>query len=140
MLGNDLFAARLEETRDLRPGIIGFDQRAADIAERATPRRIANQPDDRVGKIVGGIGGKEVASRFQSEPFGADTGRHDGLAHRERLENLDARAAARAERHHIDGPFSNRRSNVVERSGDDDSRPRREFAHPRAGIASNDRE
>jgi hypothetical protein len=140
MLGSDLFAARLEQTRDLRPGIVGFDERAAGIAERATPRRIAEQPDHRLGKIVGGIGGKEMASRFQGEPFGADTGRHDGLAHRERLENLDARTAPRAERHHINGAFINRRSHIVKRSCDDDSRTRCEFAHPCAGIASDDRE
>jgi hypothetical protein len=140
MLGNDLFAARLEETRDLRPGIVGFDKRTAGIAERAAARRIAKQPDHRVGKIMGGIGGKEVASRFEGEPFRADTGRHDGLAHRERLENLDARTAAGAERHHVDGAFSNRRPHVVERTRDDDSRTRGELAHPRAGVASNDRE
>jgi hypothetical protein len=124
MLGDDLFAARLEETRDLRPGIVGFDKCTAGIAKGATPRRIAKQPDDRVGKIVGGVGGKEMPSRLEGEPFGADTGRHHGLAHRKRLENLDARAAARAERHHIDGPFSNRRAHVVQRSRDDDSRTR----------------
>ena len=73
MLGNDLFAARLEQTRDLGPGIVGFDKRAAGLAERATPRRIAKQPDHRVGKVVGGIGGQEMASRFEGEPFRADT-------------------------------------------------------------------
>jgi len=140
MLGNDLFAARLEQTRDLGPGVVGFDKRAAGIAKNATPRGIAKQADHRVGKIVGGIGGQEMASRFEGEPFRADTGRHDGFAHRERLENLDARTAARAERHHIDGAFGDRRAHIVQRSCDDDSRTRREFADARARIAPDDRE
>jgi len=81
MLGNDLFAARLEQTRDLRPGIVRFNQRTAGIAKRAPPSRIAKQPDHRVGEIVGGIGGEEMASRLECKPLGADSGRHDGLAH-----------------------------------------------------------
>ena len=140
MLGNDLFAARLEQARDLRPGIVRVDKRTARIAERAAPRGIAKQPDDCLSEIVGGVGGEKMPSRFERKPFGADTGRHDGFAHRQRLENLDARAAPSAERHHIDGPFSNRGPHVVERSGDGDSRTRRELANARAGIAADDRE
>src|SRR5262245_62504296 len=98
MLGNDLFTARLELARDLRPERVRIDKRTAGVAERPAPRGIAKQPDHRLREVVRGIGGEKVASRFESEPFGADTGRHDGFAHRERLENLDARAAARTER------------------------------------------
>ena len=140
MLGNDLFAARLELARDFRPGIVGVDKRTAGIAERPAPPGIAKQPDHCLREVVRGIGGEKVASRFECQPLGADRGRHDGLAHRERLENLDARAAPRAERHHVDGPFSDRRPHVVQRSCDDDSGKQREFAHPRAGIASDNRE
>ena len=140
MLGNDLFTARFEQTRNLWPGIVGFDKRAAGVAERTTPGLIAKQPDHRVGKIVGRIGGKEMTSRFKREPFRADAGRHDGLRHRERLENLDACTAARAQRHHIDGPLRDRRPHVVERSRDHDSRSRPKFTDPLARIASNDRE
>src|SRR5690242_2483564 len=122
MLGNDLFAARLELARAFRPGIVRLDKRPAGVAERATARGIAEQPDYGVRKIVGGIGGEEVASRLEREPLGADTGRHDGLDHRERLENLDARATARAERYHVYGPFGNGRPHVVQRSRDDDAR------------------
>ena len=107
MLGNHLFTACFELAGDRRPGIVRVDERAARVAKRVTPRRIAKQPDHRVREIVGGIRGEEMASRFEREAFGADTGRHDGFAHRERFENLDARAAARAERHHVDRPFSN---------------------------------
>ena len=56
-----------------------------------------------VRKIVWRVGGQEMAARFEREPFGADGRRDDRLAHRERLENLDARAAAGAQRHDVDG-------------------------------------
>ena len=109
MLGNDLFAVRFELARDRRPGVIGFDERAAGVAERAAPRRVAKQPDHRVREIVGGIGGQEMAARLERQAFGADGGRHHGLAHRQRFENLDPRAAAGAERHDVHRRFANRR-------------------------------
>jgi hypothetical protein len=72
MFGNDLFAVRLELAGDSGPGKIGFDKRAAGVAKRTAPRRVAQQPDHRVGKIVGGIGGQEMASRFERQTFRAD--------------------------------------------------------------------
>jgi hypothetical protein len=36
------------------------------------------------------------------QPFGADRGRDDGLAHGHRLEDLQARAAADPQRHDVD--------------------------------------
>ena len=140
MLGNDLFAVRFELTRDLGPGIVGFDERAAGVAEQAPPRRVAQQPDHGVGEFVCRVGGEEVAARLEREAFRADTGRDDGLGHREGFENLDPRAAAGAERHHVDRSFADRRPHVVERSGDRDSRPRREVAHARARVSADDGE
>jgi hypothetical protein len=140
MLGNDLFAVRLELARDLGPGIVGFDERAAGVAEQAAARRVAQQPDRRVGEFVRCVGGEEMASRFEREAFRADTGRHDGLRHRKRFENLDPRAAAGAERYHVDRPFADRRPHIVERPGDGDSRARGEVAHARARISADDRE
>jgi hypothetical protein len=140
MLGNDLFAVRLELAPDLGPGIVGFDERATRVAKQATPRWVSQQPDHRMGKFVCGVSGEEMAARFEREAFGADTGRHDRLRHRERFENLDPRTAAGAERYHVDGPFADRRPHIVERSGDGNSRARREVAHARARISADDGE
>ena len=65
MLGSDLFAVRLELARNLGPGVVGFHQRTAGVAKRVTPRRITQQPDHRVRKVVRGVGREEMASRFE---------------------------------------------------------------------------
>src|SRR5438309_12128355 len=98
MLGNYLFTAFFELARDRRPGIVRLAKRAARVSKRLPPGRVAEQPDDRLGEIVGGICSEDMAARFEREALGADGRRDDGLAHRERLENLDARPAAGAQR------------------------------------------
>ena len=107
---------------DRCPGIIRFDQRASGGSERLTACRITQQPDDGVREIMWGVGGQELAAGFEGEAFGANRRRHHSLAHGERFENLDARSAASAQRHHVDGPFGNRRTHVVERAGDRNAR------------------
>jgi hypothetical protein len=65
MLGSDLFAVRLKLARNLGPGVVGFDQRTAGVAKRVTARGITQQPDHRVRKVVCGVGGEEMTSRFE---------------------------------------------------------------------------
>ncbi len=129
-----------ELARDHRPGIVRFDERAARVSKRLPPGRVAEQPDDGARKIVWRIGGQEMAARFEREAFGADRRRDNRLAHRERLEDLDARPAAGAKRHHVDGCFGDRRAYIVDRPRHDHAGLRGKLAHARAGIAADDRE
>jgi hypothetical protein len=140
MLGNHLFTARFELARDRRPGIVRFDQCAPLVSKRLAPGRVAEQPDDGGRKVVWRVGGQEMVARFEREPFGADCRRDDRLAHRERLENLDARPAAGAQRHHVHGCLANRRAYIVNRARDDHAGLRGKLPHVRAGIAADDRE
>ena len=140
MLGNHLFTVFFELARDHRPGIVRFDERAARVSKRLPPGRVAEQPDDGGRKIVWRIGGQEMAARFEREAFGADRRRDDRLAHRERLENLDARPAAGAQRHHVHGCLADRRAYIVDRARDDHAGLCGKLAHARAGIAADDRE
>jgi hypothetical protein len=48
-----------------------------------------------------------VTARLEAEAFGADGRRDDRLGHRQRLENLQPRAAAGAQRHDVDRAFGN---------------------------------
>ena len=88
-----LFTSFLELAGDRRPRVIRFDEIASRTSEGATPLRIAQQPHDRVGKFARAVGGHEVAPWFERKPFGAHRRRHDWLGHRQRLEDLEARAA-----------------------------------------------
>ena len=129
-----------ERMRDLRPRIVGLDEQASCAPERAPLVRIAQQRDDGAGKGRRIVGGHEVLRGLQPEPLGADGCRHHRLAHGKRLEDLQARAAAGAKRHHVNRRFADPWADVLHRSSDDDSRPGREIAHTRPRVTSHDRE
>src|SRR5688500_15734028 len=94
MLGNHLFTTLFEHARDRRPRIAALDEPAAGVSELMAAIRIPEQRDDG-GREVGGVVGADVmTARADAEPLGADGGRDHGSAHRQRLENLQARAAA----------------------------------------------
>ena len=81
-----------------------------------------------------------MTPRLEVEAFGADGRRDDRFGHRQRLENLQPRAAAGAQRHDVHRAFGNRRTHVVERAGDKNARTLGELANARGGIAADDRE
>ena len=74
MLGNYLFTAFFELAGDRRPGIVRVDERAPRVAKRLAAGGVAQQPDDRMGKIVGRVCGEKMAARFEREPFGTNAG------------------------------------------------------------------
>jgi hypothetical protein len=140
MLGNNLFTTDLELTRDLPPGVVLVNQRAACPAERLSPRGVAEQPSHGMGEIVRGVGRQEVTAGLERQAFGPDGRRDDRLAHSKRFENLDARSAASAQRHDVHRSFGDRRTHVVDGARHEHARLCRELAHAGAWVAADDRE
>jgi len=130
----------LESARDLRPRIVGLDEQAPRAPERAPLVRIAQKRDDRVRKRRRIVCRQKMVRWLQAEPLGADGRRHHRFAHGERLENLQARAAARAERHDVNCRFADPGADVLHCAGHDDPRPGRKIANTRTRVASHDRE
>ena len=111
-----LFTTFLELAGDRRPRVIRLDEVASRLSEGIALLRIAQQPYDGAGKLAGVVGRHEVAPWFEREPFGTHRGRDDRLGHRQRLENLEARAAAGPKRNDVDGGLGNRRPHVINRA------------------------
>lgn len=93
-----------------------LDEVVTRTSEGTPPLGIAQQRYDRVGKVARAVGGYEVAPRLERQPFGTHRGRHDRLAHGQGLEDLEARAAAGAQRNDVHGGFGNGRPDVIYRS------------------------
>src|SRR5687768_11147627 len=113
MLGNHLFTALFEYTRDRRPRIAAFDEPAPGVSELMAALRIAEKRDDGAREVGGVVRADVMAARADPEPFGADGGRDHGSPHRQGLENLQPCAAAGSERHDVDRRFRNRRPDIV---------------------------
>ena len=89
---------------------------------------------------MGGIRRQEVTARLEREAFSAHGGRHHRFAHRERFENLDARAAARAKRHNVYARRANGGTHVIDGPCDLDAGPPGEIPNAGPWVAADDRE
>src|SRR5688572_27194695 len=114
MLGNHLFTALFKYARDRRPRIAALDEPAPGVSEPTAAMRIPEKRGDGAREVGGVVRADVMAARPDAEPLGANSGRDHGSPHRQRLENLQARAAAGSERHDVDRRFRNRRPDIVE--------------------------
>ena len=89
-----------------RPVVALDNQRPRGVLEPSASGRIAQELDDGVREGGRRIGQPDMLAVTDRQPFSADGGRHDRLAHGHRFENLQARAAANAKRHDVDGAAS----------------------------------
>ena len=113
----------------------------AGVAKRCAALRIPQQRYDGLGKRARIVGARVVDPGFDAEPLGANRRGDDGSRHRQRLENLQARAAAGAQRNDVDGAFGNRRSHIADGPGDGHTADaRRRVPQPRRRIAAHHRE
>src|SRR2546422_3971036 len=136
MSSYDLLAPSLELSSHLCPGVPLLDQPSSRSAQGPAPFRSPKQPDDVVRKVTGIISLQEVLSGSEGKPFGADRGRDDRLAHRQRLEDLQSRPSADPQRDDEDGGFVNKWSYVVDGPRDADTRRSRPGPQTRSRIAS----
>ena len=77
----------------------------AGAAELGAALGVAEKPDDGVGERARFVGLQKVHARLDPEAFGANRGRDDRASHGERFEDLESRAAAGTQRHHIHRAF-----------------------------------
>ena len=129
MPGNHLFTALFKVAADRRPRVAGLDEMTPGAAQRGPALRIAEQRHHGVGKRPRFISARVVDAGPDAEPFGADRGRDHRSRHGQRLEDLQPRAAAGAQRHDVDGALGDRWANVADRPGYGDA------ADPRRGVA-----
>src|SRR5688500_14199474 len=94
MRGNHLFTSLFEYASNRRPRVAGLDEMPAGAAQLRTACRVAEQRRHRAGELARLVDAGVVEARLDAEAFGADSGRHDRPRHRERLEDLQPRAAA----------------------------------------------
>ena len=115
----------LEVLRD-RPTSRSVPRRAAAPRSRCAgaPRRRESSATTACAKARGSSAMTMSLSVSHRQAFGADGRRDDGLAHRHRLEDLEPRAAADAQRHDVDRARGDVRPDVVHAAGDLDARRR----------------
>src|SRR5713226_6945949 len=109
---------RLETAGDLRPGILFLDQPAARFAERPPLFGMPQERDDRPREGGRFVRQQHVPARSEGEALGPDGGGDHRLSHRQRLEDLEPRAAADAERHHVHLGLGDAGAHVFHRPGD----------------------
>lgn len=112
----------------------------AGASESDSPLRVPQEAHDRVGEIAGVVRGHEVATRLEPQSLGAHRRRYDRFGHGQRLEDLEARAAARAERNNVDAGLGDGRPDVIHRPGHTDTGPRGQLAKPCGRVAADDRD
>src|SRR2546422_10183786 len=135
MSSYDLLAPSLELSSHLCPGVPLLDQPSSRSAQGPAPFRSPKQLDDVVRKVAGIIRLQEVLSGSQGKPFGADRGRDDRLAHRQRLEDLQPCPSADPQRDNEDGCLVNKWSYVIDRPGDPNTGRCRPGPQTRSRIA-----
>src|SRR3989454_2689837 len=131
-----LLAPDLELSRYLCPRVPLLDQPSSLSAQGPPPFRSPKQPDDVVRKVAWIISLQEMLAGSEGKPFGADRGRDDRLAHRQRLEDLQSRPSADPQRDDEDGCFVNKWSYVVDCPRDADTHRSRPGPQTRSRIAS----
>src|SRR5918993_4233078 len=107
MLGHNLFTSLFEHARDARPRVAGVDESPTGITDATATSGITQECDDGAGKRIGIVRGDVMTSGPDPETFRTNRRRDDRTCHRQRLENLQARAAARSQRHDVDFALRN---------------------------------
>ena len=91
------------------------------VAEAGAQRGIAEQSADRGGKLGWRIGDQEMLVVAHLHPLRPRRRRDDRAAHRQRVEQLEARATAVAHRQDVDGCPGEIRAIIGDRAGDGDA-------------------
>ena len=134
-----LFAESLELARDLGPSEALLDKSPSRRPDGAAPRGVAQKCRHGLREVLRLVGPQEVPARDQRQPLGAHGRRHDRLSRRQRLEDLQPRAAADPERHDIDVRFREVRAHVRDRPGDARARLGGRGSQPRRRVAPDHR-
>src|SRR5215470_18327820 len=139
-IAKHLSALVFEFVDDPRPRVPLLDEPAARGADRAAPAGIAQERGHGRGERGRIVRLQEMAARSQRQPLGADRRRDHRLGHRQRLEDLEAGAAADPERHDVDGRLGHVRPDVVDEPRDVHAGRRGNLAQVSRRIAPDDGE
>ena len=126
--------AELPEQRreTVTPAVVLDDETVRVGSELVPAGLVGEQPGQRLGELVGGVGREVVQAGLRADTAHAEGRGHDRHSGTEGIEHLEPAAAATVDRHHHDGAGGPRRRKVVHET---------QRAHPlslRRATASND--
>ena len=107
--------AELPEQRreTVTPAVVLDDETVRIGGELAPAGRVGEQPGQRLGELVGGVGTDVVPTRLRVDTADAERRGHHGHSGTEGIEHLEPAAAAAVDRHHHDGARGPRSREVV---------------------------